>query len=766
MNGETVEDKEEPTGSNVDLVDAGNLIVPRTEKADSAVFSALSPPPPVPTPARNNRSMWYSVAAVVAVVIIIVASVVATRSDGEYEENYSDGVSVDFVTGVSLITSYSIDATISQRLARTVVNMEIANALDCTSIHGIILQLPLHARVASLQTLAQDGCTTTGVVKEIGDARETFAESASQGLPGAYVEARDSTTYSIQVSLPPMGNTIVELVLEEIMRQKVGEIEFQLPLVPNEQVDQVSLAIKMLGADSVDAGQPTDTTTNGTISEPAGLRFGLDLGPDLQVGTVFSPYFLEIPDAREYDLPRVLRGAFTPAALPDQGVLHVDGNCFEHLFLPSSLEPKSKNIFFLVDISSWNSYDEQFFTDTKKALKTAIDALTPQDTLTIQAFSDRGTKELWGSTKATDGEKEDAKKFVDSLKKGNSANLHEALLEGMLRAKRDADNDDGTVTLLVLISDSWASTGTTDRSKIVSDVWNLNQEGKVKLFALASPSADHELLQAIAITNGGVTSRIASGTVDYAEQMQTFFESEFGNVLLSDVRVDFGKNNGVYGETRSSFPVLASGSEVVVRGLLSTNSTMGQDASIRAITTANSHLGAQTWTAVGTVDPLVSSIGLPNSRCFQSYAHSRITQLMHLRDVAILLGDGVVEPIVTLIQDCDRKEHTFADCIKEEALGLALAAQLVTVGLTGMVTVDDDKCLPFEEGAEICLDGTAKSDFWNNYDADESDSVMMEYGPEAEYAYASGSRSTSVSFYLVVMVASLCTGIIFDVWHW
>ena len=77
----------------------------------------------------------------------------------------------------------------------------------------------------------------------------------------------------------------------------------------------------------------------------------------------------------------------------------------------------------------------------------------------------------------------------DELTTQWSCNLHEALLEGLLRAKRDAqdDKDHGVVTLMVVISNSWASTGNTNRTKIAGDVWKLNEEGSVKIFSLGSP---------------------------------------------------------------------------------------------------------------------------------------------------------------------------------------------------------------------------------------------------------------------------------------
>ena len=63
---------------------------------------------------------------------------------------------------------------------------------------------------------------------------------------------------------------------------------------------------------------------------------------------------------------------------------------------------------------------------------------------------------------------------------------------------------------------------------------------------------------------------------------------------------------------------------------------------------------------------------------------------------------------------CDKEENSFADCLKEEALDLALKAKIVFPALTAITTVDNDKCLPYEEDAEICLDGTQGSSVWDD----------------------------------------------------
>ena len=141
-----------------------------------------------------------------------------------------------------------------------------------------------------------------------------------------------------------------------------------------------------------------------------------------------------------------------------------------------------------------------------------------------------------------------------------------------------------------MLSDSWPSVGETERAKIASDVWKLNQEGKVKMFSLAFHDADRQLLSAIAIMNGGVALPLLEGYVDYTSQMERFFDSQFGDILLSDVQVDFTGEAETFGETQRAFPVLADGSEIVVHGLLANHTTTP----LQAVTTAMTNDGEKT----------------------------------------------------------------------------------------------------------------------------------------------------------------------------
>jgi hypothetical protein len=243
-----------------------------------------------------------------------------------------------------------------------------------------------------------------------------------------------------------------------------------------------------------------------------------------------------------------------------------------------------------------------------------------------------------------------AKEFLDELSTYSSnTNLHAAFLEGLLRAKRDADDSsDETVTILMLLSDGQATSGETNRKKIAEDVYKLNRDGKVKIFSLGfQGNADMELLDAIAIMNGSVTTPILEGYIDFASQIKSFFASEFGTVLLSDVSVTLKGDATAYGETQQTFPLLADGYEIVLQGLLEEHESTSEH-SLQAVTTAATTDGITSWTATAVQDSSTTSQA-KNSLCFQSYAHARVTQLLRLCNASEFFGIDILVELVSCL---------------------------------------------------------------------------------------------------------------------
>jgi len=256
-----------------------------------------------------------------------------------------------------------------------------------------------------------------------------------------------------------------------------------------------------------------------------------------------------------------------------------------------------------------------------------------------------------------------------------------------------------------------------------------------------------QLLDAIALMNGGVSATILQGQDDFAAQITNFLDSEIGSVLMSDVNVNYstgGSNTGsnVFGETQTVFPVLAGGYEVVVRGLIE---EFDGDKTLNTITSASTMEGIKNWELSAMPD---NDDAVKSSLCFQSYAHDRITQLLRLYDASDFLGNDLIKKLVTLSKkDCNEEE--FAKCIRAEALALATEANVVAKGLTAMVTVDDDQCMKLDEEAEVCLDGTTPDGTPPAYESDSASASSY----RGDYSYESGASAlhhSSVYFFVLL----------------
>ncbi|KAG7351926.1 vault protein inter-alpha-trypsin domain containing protein [Nitzschia inconspicua] len=695
------------------------------------------------SPAQTGTKFIFGLGILMVLIVIIVVLAMVLPGNNDETESLQTPDTINFQTGVSLITSYHIDSEITSRMARTIVSMEIVNALRCSSIKTVTLQLPLGTRVAGLKVISfddeQDTCTADGVVKQLDDARESFLESASEGLPGAYVEEQDTFSHSLQVSMPPLGKANVELILEQLLQQRLGRVEFQLPFAPNEDVDSMSMNLKVQGVNEF---------MNSSLVMEVGDDLKSELENSFQDENVTGldgnlEFNLDLSDTREFRyLPKIIGGSYVPAEFSESGELHVSNgpswSCFEHYFRPPNLGPMSKHMVWLVD----TTMQDAKLNHTKQALKDFIsDSLHEKDSFYIQLFGNRATEDAMLSSSATAGEKQRAMQFIDKEWPQNYAvNFHAAFLEGILRAK-NAKTDAG-VTVLVVVSDSSYFQGEWDRKKIVEDIYvaNYQTEGNpVKIFTLGfEDSSDTQLLSGIAVTNDGVSVSLSGPS--FKDQFQNFFESEFSNVILSNVAIDYQPTNGtrVKGQTIQSFPVLSDGKEVVVRGLLENtrNTTILGSDTLQATTIGFTNVGENIWQVKATTRD--------TSTCYQSYAHSRIDQLLRFRDVSELVGEKSLKRMVNLVTPCP-EDKKLVDCIEEEATDLAIAANIVAQGITGMVTVDHDDCLSFEGETEICRDGTIGEFYYEDYYGNGGTESDFVYGPA--YSEAFGHRQ-----YFVILI--------------
>ena len=180
---------------------------------------------------KLDRSKWHALEGLVMLSVLFF--VVVTSLDRDDTAMGRVPVEVGFRTGVSLVTHYGINTTIKHhQLAHTVITMEVANTKGRMFTHGFKLELPKAASVTSLTTVAADDLYMPGEVKAINDLTENYAKAVLlQEVSGGDVELREWDIFNLRVSTPPWSTTIVELAVEQMLREKVSRVRLFLRLL-------------------------------------------------------------------------------------------------------------------------------------------------------------------------------------------------------------------------------------------------------------------------------------------------------------------------------------------------------------------------------------------------------------------------------------------------------------------------------------------------------------------------------------------------------
>lgn len=111
------------------------------------------------------------------------------------------------------ILSYKVNTTVKSRFAQTHVSVDFVNTRNCTMLYGFEMKIPQNARVTNLYMTLSNECKLNSEVKEEEKAQIQFDTSLSQGNPAAILKAWNSTIYPVQVSIPPFGNTVLDIFL-------------------------------------------------------------------------------------------------------------------------------------------------------------------------------------------------------------------------------------------------------------------------------------------------------------------------------------------------------------------------------------------------------------------------------------------------------------------------------------------------------------------------------------------------------------------------
>ena len=646
------------------------------------------------------------------------------------------------VRAATSISRYETSIKIQSRLLTAKITAELVNNRDCALVDGFNLQLPLNARITGLTVDASNKCQMTGEVKTVLDAQEAFHEQSSAGKAAALLQAWDATTYPVWVSLPPDGTTTVIIEYEELLARKNYEIPFFIPLSPGLPVDSLIMDI--------------------SISEPeTGVKsFGFNMDDMIDIIQKFDETslsaHLELKNVDRDDLPRLVKAKYDydPLMIPTGGIVVGSGKCISHIFNPSALLSNAilpKNLIFVIDVSG--SMSGQKLDDAKSAFQAIIPTLTEEDYFSIHSFSDKGTEKSWGPSKATDFAKQDATAFVQKLQTIGGTNLEEAFHDALGSAKTVQNMADeggyNLVPTIIILTDGQATTGTIDREEIARGVRFANSDLRAKIFALAFGwDADMPLLLGIAIQNGGKAVHIYEGYDDADQQIEFFYKTELGDLLLHDVSFNIASDIAIESTTQTNFPVFALGQEIAVRYQPASEEYFS--GAIQVVANAIDGDGPRKWIYETKVDDPLSP--MPYSReCAQSFAHKKISEVLDFREASAAIGselDSYADAIFgTTVESSIGRSTNIAEEAKQYALDLALDAGLVWPGLTAMVTLENEECAAiFAEGNPVCEDGGSMggSDGEDGFDQLEEDGADM---ADADLAMAApqGQSQPSIS---------------------
>lgn len=593
-----------------------------------------------------------------------------------------------------VLSSYHVSTDVNSRLATTSIDMIFENYEDCTSAYSMTIQLPVNARVTDLVMDLSDGCQMDSQVKDLDDAVEDFEEFLGDGKAAAILTAWDMSNYGLQVSIPPNGSTSVTLKYQELLVQKLDVVSFQVPMFPGMAVDDLMVDISVEDPNLVN-GFETDLQDQSIFTS-------LD-------GGKASMHYETIKVTEDTDLPTLFRANFQPGHPPEEGLFLTNGECFTHIFNPtqflSSVGFMARRIVFVIDVSG--SMSGQKLEDVKASFVLMIETLEEQDTLILQTFSNEGTESQWGPKPATAQNKRDAEKFVQALRTMGGTNLNDAFLDGITNAR---DAPETVASVVVIMTDG---RGSKPANEVARNVREHNEGKQVKIFSLAfGNNADMDLLLGIAIQNGGRAVRIYEGFGDAADQMELFYKQELGSILMSDINVSYDSGDfAIYDSTTSTFPFLAVGSEIVVRGKLDATATADATSrSLKSIVSANSAKGPFELPVDYTIVPNDDV----NNDCSQSFAQARIVELLEYRDAARYIGDEFfVDTTVSSTPNLN------ASYFEEEARNIALDAGLVWPGLTALITIESPNCQ--QNISDVCTSGNGPSGGRDDLSAEEAD---------------------------------------------
>ncbi|CAG9863255.1 unnamed protein product [Phyllotreta striolata] len=497
-----------------------------------------------------------------------------------------------------------VDANVSNRFARCQVTSKVKN-LDKTPHEATFsVIIPEKAYISGF-IMEIDGKQYEAYVQEKERAKDTYKNAVQSGQAAAHVavSARDSNRFTVSVNVEPQKKAVFYLKYEELLERQNGKYELVINIHPGQPVKQLDVQVnidessplKFVRAPALRSGNEINKKNdklnpNADIVKTNKTSAVVKFNPDIEQQKQFAAGLGTEEDnglagqfVVEYDVERD----------PRNGEVLVDGDYFVHFFSPSDLPALPKQVVFILDTSG--SMEGIRISQLKEAMKSILPQLKPEDIFSLVEFGSvvkvwnipdvavqyQSGIDTWGYPgeeeanrnltqqplpppfPATEDNLNKADKVVDKLKAFGGTDIDSALKTGLQIVQKNLE-DTKHQPIIIFLTDGEATVGMTNNEKIIKTVTELNT-GKTPIFSLSfGDGADREFLQKVSLKNQGVARHIYEAA-DASLQLQEFYK-QISSPLLSNVTFKYISH--VKEVTRTAFPILFYGSELVVAGKL------------------------------------------------------------------------------------------------------------------------------------------------------------------------------------------------------
>ncbi|XP_065096913.1 inter-alpha-trypsin inhibitor heavy chain H3-like isoform X2 [Paramisgurnus dabryanus] len=475
------------------------------------------------------------------------------------------------------IYSFNINSTVTSRYATTIITSRVANRLNESQEIFFEVKIPKNAFISKFR-MTIDGKSYDGVVKEKADAQQQYSQAVSRGQSAGLIKSvgRTLEEFKTSVNVAALSKVTFELTYEELLTRRLGKYELLINAQPMQTVADFKINVHIHEKPGISFLEVKgDLSTNDLANAIKTTR------ADKDAWVTFFPTRDQQRSCKNCDkngLKGDLLITYDVERQNPNGEMTVSNGYFVHNFAPSSLPRISKNVVFIIDRSG--SMRGKKIEQTRLALLRILSDLSEDDHFGLITFDHQ--IELWKREllKATEANLDDAKSFVKNIEDHGSTDINAAVLEGVKMINRHPQ--EGTASILILLTDGDPTTGETNTERIMSNVRKAI-ESKFPLYCLGfGYDVNFDFLTKMSLENNGVARRIYEDS-DADLQLQGFYD-EVAVPLLTDIQLNY---IGVSNLTQNNFALYFNGSEIVVSGQITDNNVESISTEVIAISKGN-----------------------------------------------------------------------------------------------------------------------------------------------------------------------------------